>query len=116
MPTTKHMASYQRLRSDFRHWFDPGDKWGSVTNFRFAISEVLYHTDNEIPDEWEFGDSPMHPEGFAYWDDDDMVEDYIEQELFYSLLNGYISASDLIRFGKVLYRYSHLLEKAGKDY
>jgi hypothetical protein len=92
-----------------------GDEWGECMGMWFAIAELLWALDEEIPAHWEFRASPMHERGRgadavmadASWPETQLAEMYLE-ELF--------TADDLRHAGNVFTRYAQLLKLAGKDY
>lgn len=103
---------YKNLRTEFSVMWDGSDPWGSALSWWFAIAEFLYHHDEgEVPEEWEFRDSPAHYDGFDL--DDRGAEDAMIWDM-YDL--GEFTLDDALTFGRVLSRYLDILRAADKDY
>ena len=82
------------------------DPWGTCMMHWFGISETLYWETGEVPADWEYspgmaGEPSDEPPG----------TDYAE-----ALKSGRLTVADLTYAGNVLSRWSHVLERAGRDY
>ncbi len=104
---------YHVIRTEFLAEFDEGDKYGSSVEWQFAIAETLFHHGYELPQEWEFSDSPMHSGDDYEWYYD---TDYSAMYLTELLECEKITETDLVTFGHVLFRYIGILREAGLDY
>ena len=94
------MENLRAIKAAYRLASDPGDKWGSAMAWLFAVCDFLQARDVEIPQEWRFSPSPFGPETEGH-------------EL--SVLGLY--PPHLVKaFGRVLFRYTNRLERAGLDY
>ncbi len=84
-----------------------GDDWGLCLSWHFAVCDVLYHMNEDIPAEWQY----RHGLGCTGEDDDyqtavtrDMVDD------------GTVSVKDLIDFGQFLNAWADELRERGESY
>lgn len=102
------LAEY-RLESD--------DAWGNTLNHHFAVAEVAYHAGADLPEWWNFRDSPVHTDP-AYLQDLSSSEnaEWPDSEYVHFLDAGELGIEMLIYAGNVLGRYLNRLQRAGKDY
>ena len=106
--TKIHPEARDILTSDY----DPYDAWGWAMSHHFAIAELMYVEDIQIPQEWEFHASPCIQRGeLEPWTEEHPDCDWINE-----WLAGHIDANDLLYVGSILHRYEKVLEKAGRSY
>jgi hypothetical protein len=88
------------VRDRFAGAWDSGDPWGSSMGLHFAICDRLADADADIPDEWQFSQSPMGSDVDAYE---------------YQELEG-VSVADLLEAGAVLHAFEERMQAEGCDY
>lgn len=101
-----------QLMLDEYHMSDDGDEWGNTRQWFYAVAEVMFHNQMDIPVNWDFEDSPMHAD--TEWTFS--VEDPQTEILRELLQDDNVDELELRIFGDFLVRISRKLIKAGKDY
>jgi hypothetical protein len=108
MPRTK---GYQVIENNF-DMTDDGDKWANVRSWHYAIAEVMYHNEMDIPASWGFEDSPMHND--VEWTFS--PQEYNVEVLRELLEEDEVDETDLRDFGERLHHLTQRMIKAGEDY
>lgn len=86
-----------------------GDAWGQAMTYWFAISETLFHHNQETPDHW------MYNPGLgtrSY----NAPEDWPDAEINALYVSGDITTEELIHAGNVFCRLAHICKAQGLDY
>lgn len=97
-------SGYSKLMDIIRSDDIEADPYGTGMYYLFEIAEFLHHYGFNLPDNWEFRDSPLH-DGIPLRRMDFNPE-------IHSLWCSYeIAAQDLLRAGNVLNRYTRLLDE-----
>lgn len=78
------------------------DEWGTTMGWWFAIADYLTDLGVEVPEDWEFRQSPFGSDTEAY--------EYQE------LLDLRASAEDALFAGRVFTKYAGYLKSIGEDY
>lgn len=95
------MITYENLRQEFRFLFDSNDAWGDTMIAWFSTANELYNRGATIPDSWQYRPGAVAEQAVDdYWSE--IFEDAEDEEL--------------IKFGRMLGKYAHILKNAGVDY
>lgn len=102
---------YMEMRAEFAMAFGGGtDSYQHTVDWWFAVAELLYHYYGaDLPDDWQFRDSPVHADGD--WPEDDGP--YADEMLAELAGENRITEADARTFGEVLTRYARLLRLHG---
>lgn len=92
---------YRELKSELMMGWDSGDRWGSAMGMFFDVAETLYRREAEIPTEWGYRPGAGGVGEPETWEAEIMID---------------ADTPDLIRLGKVLDRYTGMLDRAGESY
>ena len=96
MMTAEQMKSALRM-DDLR-----GDPWGTAMGAFFDVAEELDRQGEAVPDGWRYRPGVCGPP--------DYPESYFGQEISGS------HPGELTKFGNLLYRYTAMLDHAGRSY
>ena len=90
------------LKSEYMLTHDSYDAWGSAMGVYFDLCSELYHRDADIPASWDYhpgaASDPREPEGYWF----DMLID--------------ADTDTLLHFGRILHRYTSMLDTRGDSY
>lgn len=107
MPITD---GYRAIRELYIDMEDTSDPHGSCLGFFFPLADIIWHcTAEEIPAAWQYEHSPV-------CDGSDRDGDAVADLLITMYEETSITEHDLLAFGEVLHRYSHVIALAGRDY
>ena len=114
------------LRSHLRLDDLRGDPWGTAMGWLFGVARVLDalgDVDHPVPDRWQFRRSPADrftvaeiTGGVDTENDDPDDREFPDCLVAADVLSGATTATDLVRWGNVLDRYTELCRRHGKDY
>lgn len=94
------MMTYQDLKSELRLSND-GDSWRTCMSWWFATAAELFERGVYLPPEWQYRPSPMGA---------------IDPDAYETPIVAEAGDDDLLRFGRLLDRYSSKLKESGKAY
>lgn len=113
MPTIVGTSGVRHLVEEYRMGVDPADKWAHAVEWHVAVCELLFHNNHEVPDHWEFVDSPMHGGNEYFTDPPDSYESDILSEMYGDWT---VDETDIRTFGEIMHRYKRILREAGESY
>ena len=93
--------NYRDMKFELMMGWDSGDRWGSAMGLFFDVAEELDRRDEDIPAEWGYRAGALgvgDPESF-------------EAEILTDA-----DSDDILRLGRVLHRYTGMLDRAGHSY